>query len=370
LIRTHRDEAERTRQIPRPVFEAIARARLHQLYLPKSLGGQEVDPLTFVRVIEEVARADGSVAWALGIWATYGVFGGYLPEAAAREIYAAPDSVIAGTVNPTGTARAVPGGYRVSGRWGYGSGIAHASWVLGNCIVYDGDDRRLNRDGSPEQRIVFVPAPDCQIKDTWHVGGLRGTGSNDYSFADVFVPEERTCLAFVAPPTQSGPLYRCPFGTTFVASITAPALGIARGALDAFQELAGAKTPTGTTGLLRDRVPAQIDYARAEALLRSARAFLFETIEEVWETAVAGREVTAEQRALVRIACTHAAQSAAQAVDLVRNAGGATVLYESSPLERAFRDVHAATQHFGVSPLYFEIGGKVLLGLSPGTSRF
>jgi alkylation response protein AidB-like acyl-CoA dehydrogenase len=145
---------------------------------------------------------------------------------------------------------------------------------------------------------------------------------------------------------------------------------MARAAIDARADLAATKVPAGSPGALRERAAVQTDLARAEALLRSARAFLFEAVQDAWETAVAGREVTLRQRALARIAATHAALSATQAVDLARNAAGSTALYTSSPLERVFRDVHAATQHVGVTPLFFELGGRVLLGLSPGRSSF
>jgi alkylation response protein AidB-like acyl-CoA dehydrogenase len=371
MIREQRDVSERERQLPTAVVDAIVEARLPEMYVPRQIGGLEVDPITYSEVVQEVSRHDGATGWCLMVWATLGMLGAYVPEATAREIFrGARPTLVAGTINPSGKALAVPGGYQVTGRWPFGSGIGRSNWVVGNCIVWDGDQRRLGANNAPEQRFVLVPASECEILDTWDVGGLRGTGSNDYTITDVFVPEDRTLIAFNAPPLQPGPLYACPFITTFAAGVAAPALGIARGAIDAFFELANTKTPTGSANLLRERSAAQADLARAEGLLGSARAYLYETISAVWDTLLAGREVTMTQRAMVRIAGSHAAVSAAQAVDLLYNAGGGSSLYTRCPLERAFRDVHAVTQHIGVAPVNFEMAGKVLLGMPPGTTRF
>lgn len=363
-------ETEQAGRLPAPLLAAMTEAGLFRLYLPRVLDGPELDPIAFTRVIEAVARVDGATGWNLTVGAVYSALAGFLREDVARMIWADPGTVIAGTINPTGRAVAVPGGYRVSGRWGYGSGILHSTWVLGNCVVIEGEEPRRQPDGSPEMRVVLMPRAACIVHDTWHVNGLRGTGSHDYEIADCFVPEERTLVAFTAAPTQPGTLYACPFITIFAASIAAPALGIARGAIDALVALAQAKTPTGARSLLRDRTAVQVAVAQAEALVGSGRAFLFETLGALWATMGAGEPVTLAQRAMVRIACAHAAISAARAVDLMYEAGGATANYTTSPLERAFRDVHAATQHIAVVPHNYELGGRVLLGLDPGTPRF
>lgn len=369
VIKANREAIERERDLPAPVMAAMVEAGLFRLYLPRRFGGLEVDPITFNRVVQEVARLDGSVGWNLMVGATYGALAAFLSPAAAEQIYSAPDVVLAGTINPSGRAVVVPGGYRVDGRWSYGSGIQHSRWVIGNCIVYDGDEPRPGADGLPEMRIVILPTAECEIHDTWRVSGLRGTGSHDYSVIDRFVPDEQTLIAFVAEPYEPGPLYACPFITIFAASVAAPPLGMARGAIDALVELAGSKTPMGSRQRLRDRPSIQADVARAEGLVGGARAFLFERLSALWARLTSGAPVTLNDRALVRLAGTHAAIGAAQAVDLMYNAGGGTAIYESCPLERHFRDVHAATQHIGVAPGNFEIAGRVLLGLDPGTPR-
>jgi indole-3-acetate monooxygenase len=294
---------------------------------------------------------------------------GYLPGEVASEIFTA-DSRLAGSVNPTGKAVAVPGGFRVSGRWSYGSLIRHSNWTVGNSIIHDVDIPRRGADGALDICFMIFPTSEVEIIDNWHVSGLRGTGSCDFQVSDLFVPEERSLSAFTPTQMQAATLYAMPQITTFAASLPCVSLGIARAAIDAFTELAGGKTPMGSVGRLREKPVAQSDLGRAEAHVRSGRAFLLEAIEEIWDAAAAGRVPTLRQRAIARLAAAKAAEASAQAVDLLHNAAGGTALFESNPLERCFRDVHATTQHIGTQAANFELGGRVLLGLDPGTPRF
>ncbi len=372
IIAAHRDEAERNRQLSRPVFEALADARLFKLFVPKKLGGLEADLTTFVRVIEAVSRVDSAAGWCLSNGAAHGRMAGFLPEDEARVIFGHPRAAVAGAATPTGRAVVVPGGFRVTGCWAYGSGITHSDWVYANAVVYEGDQPRTADDGVFETRTLLVPIADCEIVDTWHVGGLRGTGSFDFVINDVFVPEERTffAFAFTPAPVWPGTLYALPAFSVYPLSIAAVPLGLARAAIETLMELAAAKTPTGSPSLLRERASVQSDLTRAEALVRAARALLLEVAEELWETTERTGETPMKLRALVRLASAHAAVSSAQAVDLMYTAGGATSLREENRLERLFRDVHAAAQHLGVMPHNFEVAGRVLLGMSPGTLRF
>jgi indole-3-acetate monooxygenase len=209
-----------------------------------------------------------------------------------------------------------------------------------------------------------------EIIDTWRVGGLRGTGSHDFRVADLFVPEERAIAAFTAKPVRPGTLYAAPFITVFAMALATAPLGIARAAIEAFVELAEGKTPIGASAKLRDKAGAQADVGKAEALVRAARAFLMSELRGIWDTVAAGEMPSLRQRAVARLAAAQAASASAQAVDLIYNAAGGTALYETSLIERCFRDVHATTQHVGISSANFEISGRVLLGLDPGTPRF
>jgi len=373
LVRQLSDQFDRDRQLPPTLVEAIGSANLFSMWLPQALGGPELSPVSFLQVIEELSRQEGSVGWCTVIPAGYGRLAGAMSLEAATEIFGSGRSILVGTLNPTGTAVAVPGGYRVTGRWSYGSFIAHSHWVLGNCITRDDAGPRRAADGGPAFRLCIFPRADTEIFDNWHVGGLRATGSYDYRVTDLFVPEERAVplVGFSPPPVQPGPLYVVPMTSTFVSCIATVALGIARAAIEALIEIAAAKTPTGSAVVLREKSLAQADLARAEALVRSGRAFLFDELGACWDDALAGREITLHRRALVRLAACQATQCAIQAVDLMYACGGGTSLFEGNRLERCFRDVHAAGQHIAVAAhSNLEPVGRVLFGLDPGMARF
>jgi alkylation response protein AidB-like acyl-CoA dehydrogenase len=364
-IEAVRDDIDRERRLPQPLVDELVAAGLFRTLLPRALGGLEADPLTALRAIEAVARADGAVGWCVMIGASNAIFSEYLPEAGARAIFGDPAVVTGGFLGVGGRAVAVEGGYRASGRWGFNSGSPHCAWLLGGCIVHDGDTPRTRDDGAPVIRHLFFPAADYTLLDTWHTGGLRGTGSHDFAVDDAFVPEEHT-LSLADPPTQPGPLYRFPLMALLAPLVAAPALGIARGAIDALVTLASTKAPLGGMTLLRENALVQHQVAQAEAQLGAARAFLVDTLGAAWDDVCAGRELSLAQRARLRLAGTHATTSAAGAVDLMYTAGGASSIYTSNPLERAFRDVHAATQHiFGQQSNYGQIG-RTLLGMDAG----
>jgi indole-3-acetate monooxygenase len=373
FVATLRERFDRERLLPAELVEMLGEKGFFGMWLPRALGGPELDPLSFLAVIEELARQDGSVGWCTVIPAGYGRLAGALDETVAREIFGSGRAVLVGTLNPTGKAIAVTGGYRVSGKWGYGSFIRHSQWVLGNCITYDAERPRKDVTGGPEFRLALFPRAKTGVLDVWHVGGLRGTGSDDYQVNDLFVPEEWTIPLpdFFPAPRQPGPLYAVPMTSTFVSCIATVALGIARAAIEALGEIAGGKTPTGSQTVLREKPFAQANMARAEALVRAGRAYLFDELGQVWQEALAGRQVSLQQRAHVRLAACHATQSAIEAVDLVYALAGGSSIYEGNRLERCFRDIHVAGQHIAVAPMANqEPVGRVLFGLDPGMARF
>jgi len=368
LVRELADETEQGRRLAAPLVAAMAEAGLFRMAVPRALGGLEADPATIVRAIEEVSRADGSAGWCLMIGATSGITAAYLPPDAAREVYGDPLVVSGGALAPTGTAALADGGYRVKGRWAFGSGIEHCAWRIANCVVLADGAPRVGPGGMPETRSVIVPAAETEVLDTWTVSGLRGTGSHDFTIADRFVPAEHSFSLLEPAPYGDGALYRFPAFGLLAVAVAATATGMARGAIDALVELASAKTPTGSRRLLRERVYAQMEVAKAEAQLRAARAFLFDAIDEAWRAAQAGGPATVEHRALLRLAGTQAATGAAQVVDAMYNLGGASSIYAGNQLQRFFRDVHAATQHIMVSPSIYETTGRLFLGLESDTT--
>jgi len=367
-ILAEREHIEQNRELPAALVESMREAGLFSLWLPKGLGGPELAPVDFVRIIEAIARADGSVGWCAAVGACYSCFAGYLDESVAREIYGAGNAILAGTLNPTGRAVAVPGGYRISGQWSYGSGIQHSNWTLGNCIIFDGDKARTNPDGSPVIRLMIFPRSNATVIDTWRVSGLRGTGSHDFHVDGLFVPEQRAITGFGGTPTQPGRLYGLPF-TIFSVSLVGVPLGLARAAIDALTEIAGSKRPMDSRLLLKDKPAIQAAIGRAEATLRAARAFLFEAVQAMWDAAETSPP-SLEQRALVRLSITHVASAAKQVTEMMFESGGGTALYEGGRLARCSRDAQALAQHIALTSNNYEFAGRVLLGMDSGMARF
>lgn len=367
-IRAQAEQIEQERRLPAPVVRALAAAGLFRMCVPRAFGGGEVDAAGMIRAIEAIAQADGSAGWCVMIGATSGVVSAYLPDDAAREIYPSPEAVIGGVYAPHGTAVACDGGYQVSGRWPFASGCEHCTWLLGGCIVLADGAPRLLPNGIPDTRLMLFPATDVRVIDTWDVSGLRGTGSHDIAVSELFVPAQRSASLITDPPRQSGPLYAFPVFGLLALGIAGVALGIARSAIDTLSELAAAKTPTGSRRRLAERAVIQMQVAEAEARLRGARAFLFEAVDEAWRAALAQGAISTRQRAVLRLAATHATTSSAKVVDLMYNAGGATSVYAKSPLQRYFRDIHVVTQHMMVAPPTYELTGRVFLGIDTDVS--
>jgi alkylation response protein AidB-like acyl-CoA dehydrogenase len=364
MIRDRRDESERERRLPATVLSAMHDARLFRMYVPIEYGGLETDPITSMQVIEAVAEADAAAAWNLMIGATYGIWAAFLPEASAREIYGAKDAIVAGALRPSGVARATTGGYEVSGRWAFASGIDHCAWWNGGCIVHKSGAPGPTDPSTPQTVLVFFPATDGERIDTWDTGGLRGTGSHDYAVSGLFVPMERT-FAFDASSRVPGLLYRLPCQALLDSAMAAIPLGIARTAIDTLIELAATKQPPRSDQPLAERLTVQAEVGRAEALYRSGRAFLYDSVAEAWAAIQAGCEIGVMHLALLRLARTHAVQAAVQAIDLMYTVAGGSSVYTHNLLERCFRDAHTVTQHVSMNPANYEVSGRVFLGLRP-----
>jgi len=369
-IRSAADEIEAKRELPRELFEALADAGLFHLALPRSLGGPEIDPPSYIQVIETLGQADASTAWAVNQGAIFATYAARMPRDLARAIWIeTPRAVVANTPAPTATAVVVPGGYRVTGRQGFSTGCRHAAWVAAHAqVVDDGQPRRLP-DGNPDVRYLFVPVAEAQLLDTWHVRGMRGTGTHHFAVHDVFVPGWRTVLSVTPPLLESGPLYKIPRTLLFASGDAAAALGTARACLDTFLELAGAKTPRAMAAPLREQSMIQNMVGHAEADLRSGRALLRETVREVWASTSANGEITLDERAALRLATTHGIRLAVQVVDAVYNAAGATAIYESHILQRHFQDIHVISQHLQGRLAHYELVGQHWLGLKVDDSR-
>jgi len=367
-IRSCADEIDAERELPRSLFEALADGGLFHLALPRSVGGAEIDLPTYIQVIEELGKADASTGWAVNQGAIFATYAARMPLDVARTIWFNTRAVVANTPAPTAKAVVVPGGYRVTGRQGFSTGCRHASWVAAHAQVTDNGQLRVEADGQPEMRYLFVPVAEAELLDTWRVRGMRGTGTHHFAVNDVFVPTERSVLSATAQLRETGPLYRIPRTLAFASGDASVALGVGRSCLETFFDLAGAKSPRATPGLLREQPMVQAHIGQAEAQLRSGRAFLTETVREVWAAACAGT-LTLDQRAALRIATTHTIRLAVQVVDTIYNAAGATAVYEDNLIQRHFQDIHVISQHLQSRLAHYELVGRHWLGLPIDQSR-
>jgi alkylation response protein AidB-like acyl-CoA dehydrogenase len=355
-------EIERARQLPKDLSERFGAAGLYAMCVPACYGGLELPPAETMEAVEILARADGACAWCVFIGATSGSVLAMLPDAAAREVFSRPDTLLSGVFAPRGKAVPVDGGFRVDGQWQWGSGTRNADWILGGCQVIRDGKPELMRNGTPRSRMMLVPADDVEFIDTWFVSGLAGTGSTDFAIRDVFVPERRAVGLGVDGPLPR-PLYAFPQFGLLGMGIAAVALGLARAAIRELVEIAGGKTPAGSARPLAARPAAQAEVARAEAGLRSARAFYYESIASAWDAAQREGRIEVDHRRDIRLATTHATRACAEVVDRMYDLGGGTSVYQRSPLQRIFRDVHVATQHMMVAPATLELTGRLFLGL-------
>jgi indole-3-acetate monooxygenase len=365
-IRAAGDEIEQGRRLPMHLVREMQRAGIFRMAMPRAWGGPELDFLTQVRVIETLSIADASAGWCTMIGIDGGYMTAYIDQAVAREMYRELDSVTAITFAPPGKAVKTKDGFIVNGRWPFGSGCQHATWLIGHFLVFDGDSLRLGPNGLPETRFGFLPPEECEILDTWTTNGLRGSGSHDWTVKDRFIPEERTFN--LAAPTiyRQGPLYALP--NLLIYKVSGVGLGIARGAIEDFIAMASNKSmtfksPSASKAMLRDEAFVQCTLAQAEALVSSARGFVFEAFGDLWNTLASGDPPSLKQRARGRLAMAHASAACLQAVELLYKANGGSSVYAGNVFDRRLRDMQTANQHTVVSLKTWEVTGRVLLGL-------
>ncbi len=335
-----------------PLVDALRKTGLFRLVVPGDMGGGALSPWEIGPIIEAMARIDGSAGWTLALG--QGLLGQLVRPEVFREVFSDPELSMAGSLNPT-HARAirVEGGYRYSGRGSYVSGCTHASWMLAAGIVVE-DGAVKTADGAPVIRAGVLSMKACTIRETWNVLGMRGTGSHDVEFNDIFVPDDLTF-------SQADAL------ANLGASLAPVALGVARHALEAFVELASAKKPAGGRDLLCDRATAQAQLGEAEGLLQAARSFFYETMEEAEAMRRDGRAPDDTERARRRLGSVMAAQLSARAVDLIYDAAGLTGAANDCAIGRCWRDVHVLRQHITIASTRFEVVGRVYLGMPPGS---
>ncbi len=368
IVRQSADTTERERRLARPVLQAMREAGMFRMFTPRTLGGFETDPVTVARVAEEIAAFDSAAAWALQAGNTSAWWAGHFPEQGVAELFAdGPDVLMAASFSPPHRAEAVPGGYRFTGRGRLASTIRDSPWLMMTGVVFDGGQPRTTPFG-PMIVALALRTSEVEIVDTWRSLGMRGTDSNDAAAEGVFVPEARSFV--VAPvyepgPHFAGPLYRLPALASVDVIIAPVALAIARGAITALRELADRKTPLGSMKTIRHKPAVQSALADAEAQLRAARLYFYETLNTTWQRTLRNESATLEQRADLMLACTHAVRTSAHVADLMHRMGGSSAIYEGSRLERHFRDAQTVRHHGFLSETRLETVGQVYLGLEP-----
>ncbi len=368
LIRQHTDSAERTRRLSPEVIGALAESELFRLLLPRSLGGLEVDPVTFSLIVEEVASFDSAAGWALQAGNSGAWWAARLPTEGAEEIYTGnPNAVMSAAFHPPQQAVETAGGYRITGRGPLASNIHDAAWLFLTALVMDGDRPRMV-DGMPQVLGLVIRASEVEIVDTWYALGMRATDSNDVVMNGVFVPAARTfplVPVFQPGAHHGGPLYRFPGIGVAVLCIASVPLAVARGAIMELRDLARRKTAFGFARPLAERPAVQATLARAEAKLRAARLLYYDTFGAAWERTVAGEPHSLEQKADLLLAGSHVATTAAAVTDMMHRVAGSSGIYARNPLERHFRDAQTLRHHGFLSENRFETVGQVYFGVPP-----
>jgi alkylation response protein AidB-like acyl-CoA dehydrogenase len=362
MIRAEAEATEAAGRLPEKIVAALKQAGVFRMTMSRSMGGPELDPIAQLAIVEEVARADGSTGWVVMIGSDGGFYASHLEPGIARRVYADRDAITASVLVPRGRAVRVPGGYRVTGQWAFGSSSLHADWFVGGCIVFDESGPVSGPSGHPLVRMTFFAKSEVEILDTWQTTGLAGSGSHDWRVADVFVPEEMSFSLF-EPPLDPAPLYAFPW--FIIANAPGASLGIARASIEVFSEVAASKVVMPGNQRLRDELLVQRAVAQAEATLASARSYLVETTGRLWATVCAGDPPTLAERAAFRLAGIHAFRASKSAVAGMYEAAGGTALYRKSPLDRLWRDISTISQHaFANEKGYAEVG-RAMLGLDP-----
>ena len=364
-------EIDTNRELPEAIVAALVERGLFRLLLPRSLDGAELLPAEYVPVIEELAKTDASTAWCLNQNSGCSMTAAHLAPEVAREIFGGPRGILAWGPGP-GEAQRVADGYRVTARWSFASGSHHATWL--GChvpVILEDGKTLLHPDGTPVIRSFLFPKSATKFNDIWHTIGLRGTGSDEYSIKDLFVPEAYSIDVLSRRETPKGEdrlLYRFSSLALYAAGFAGVALGIARGTLDHFVELARDKIPRGARMTMRNNNVTQRQTGEAEARIASARRYLLGSLEDITADVAERGHITLDERMTIRLASTFAIHTSVEVVDVLYQAAGATAIFNEHPFERRFRDVHSVQQQLQGRQQHFETVGQHLLGLETDTS--
>jgi len=363
------EQEESSRRLSQPVLDALREAGLFRLFLPKSLGGSETDPLTTAKAVEEIARFNTAAGWSMMVANTSTWWCKRLSEKGIEEVYRdGPDTIMAGAFHPPMKATPSRDGYIINGRSPLTSNVHEAKWIFVTAFVMENGQMKFNN-GIPEVIGAVMKSSDCQIIDTWYTIGMRATDSNDVGAKDVFVPGY---LSYPLVPQYepnkyfNGLLYKIPAICASIASLIAPvALAVARNAIQELKAIAEGKVPLGSMVSMRERGSVQRKLGMAEALVQSSRSYLHAEISACWEKTLAGESFSLEDRARLVLAVTHTNQTCAQAVDMMYSAAGTTGIYARNKLSRYFTDAQVIRQHGFSNDSRYETAAQLYFGLQP-----
>jgi alkylation response protein AidB-like acyl-CoA dehydrogenase len=368
LIKEQAGDCEAAGRLTGGVVEAMRDAGVFRMTMSRSLGGPELSPLEQIEVLEELSAADGSAGWCGMINSDGGYVTSFLEPAVAKELYPSLDMATSVIGNPSGQARLDGDHYVVTGQWPFASGSSHCDWFFLNSMLMEDGVLVPGTGGLPAMRIAAIPRAEVEVLDTWHTTGLNATASNDVRVTEVRIPVERSFSLFDDAAVDPSPLYQ--WRWMFFTNMAAVPLGVARAAIEEARIVASSKVIMPSFTYARDDPTVQDCLGRAEAMVRSARAYLFDEVGRIWETLESGKELTQSQWSSFRLANTHTYQSCKDAVGLLYEALGTTGIYRRSPLERQFRDITTMTQHMLCQTKTYAACGRMLLGLEPGLIAF
>jgi alkylation response protein AidB-like acyl-CoA dehydrogenase len=359
------DRIEDERRLPDELVTAMRHAGVFRVAVPAAWGGPDMDLVSQSKLIEILAYHDASVAWIAMICSDSGHYAARLDEATARELYPELDMLTAGFLYPVGQAVEVEGGYRVSGRWQFGSGCLHADRIVAGCLVHDSAGLKTGAGGFPEVRAVWLPREAVTIHYTWHTTGLAGSGSNDYSVSDVFVPARHSFHPFQVGERPE-PLYR--YHGLFFVNLPAVSIGCAQRMLDDLRLLATTKITMPARTAMKDEYRVQIALAEGSATIAAARAYQDQVLGDLWATLCAGKQPTREQRAAISMMSVHAIRAGLEVGELVCEAVGGAAIFSSNPFDRRRRDLATVTAHIIGQRKTLAAAAQLLFGEEPAFS--
>ncbi len=360
-VKERAQEIEDLRRLPADVVEGLRDCGLFRTAMPAEWGGPELTSMQQLELIEELARADGSVAWCAMIGMDSGIYAGYLRPEVAREVYPRLDMITAGLVLPVGQLHEVDDGYRLDGHWRFGSGCTHADWIVGGCLLFRDGRPVLDQHGAPSWRLALMKPSDVTIEDTWHTTGLAGTGSCDYSVQGLSIPAEHV-FSFDRPYRNS-PMHRR--SDSISRKMSGVPLGVARAAIDHVLSLAETRVDYPATPWTQSR-RVRVAVGECEMRLAVARSAVYSSVESLWNRLAAGEDPTREERAAAALARYHAFRSMREVIQILYDlVGGDSVYRHVTPLDRYLRDLTTACQHFVGQHRIVEMSGQLILGEEP-----